>query len=232
MQQLRQMRAGVRAMPPTETPAALRARILDALDAEDAANAVAARAAGTIKRLQPRSWWDSFWGGALSGVAASAIAAMMAFALLIPRATPLVDDLVGAHRHALQTARLIEVASSDHHTVKPWFAGHADVSPLVADFTADGFTLIGGRADTFQNQRAAVVVYRHGAHVIDVFTWARGRGSLPHDTTRFGFHMAFWQAGDLDYCAVSDTGWDELRSLVSLLQRQTEREIGSAARME
>ena len=30
--------------------------------------------------------------------------------------------------------------------------------------------------------------------------------------------MAFWKAGDLQYCAVSDTGWDELLGLERLLQ--------------
>jgi anti-sigma factor RsiW len=102
--------------------------------------------------------------------------------------------------------------------VKPWFAGHADVSPAVADFVDQGYRLIGGRADYFDGQRAAVVVYQHGAHIINVFSWSADRGSLPHDATRNGYHLAFWRAGNLNYCAVSDTGWDELLKLTSLLK--------------
>jgi anti-sigma factor RsiW len=113
---------------------------------------------------------------------------------------------------------LIDVVSTDKHTVKPWFAGHADVSPVVADFAEQGYRLIGGRADYFDHQRAAVIVYQHGSHVINVFSWAATKDSVPRDTTRNGYHMAFWRTGDLVYCAVSDTGWDELRRLVRLLQ--------------
>jgi anti-sigma factor RsiW len=57
---------------------------------------------------------------------------------------------------------LIDMVSTDKHTVKPWFAGHTDVSPVVADFDSQGYRPIGGRADYFDHQRAAVVVYQHG----------------------------------------------------------------------
>jgi len=113
---------------------------------------------------------------------------------------------------------LIDVVSTDKHTVKPWFSGHADVSPVVADFDGEGYKLIGGRTDYFDHQRAAVVVYQHGAHIINVFTWAATKGALPKDTTRDGYHLAFWKTGNLVYCAVSDTAWDELLNLVKLLQ--------------
>jgi hypothetical protein len=63
-----------------------------------------------------------------------------------------------------------------------------------------------------------VVVYQHGAHVINVFGWAGHERALPADVTRSGYHLAFWKAGGLEYCAVSDTGWDELLSLVRLLR--------------
>ena len=36
--------------------------------------------------------------------------------------------------------------------------------------------------------------------------------------TRNGYHFVFWKVGDVQYCAVSDTGWDELLGLVRLLQ--------------
>ncbi len=114
-------------------------------------------------------------------------------------------------------SHLIDVVSTDQHTVKPWFAGHADVSPVVADFAPQGYQLIGGRADYLDGQRSAVVVYQHGRHVVNVFTWLASKGPLPGDATRSGYHMTFWKVGDLDYCAVSDTSWPELRALKKLL---------------
>jgi anti-sigma factor RsiW len=152
-------------------------------------------------------------------VSSAAIAAAFAFLLLVPRLTnPLLDQLVSAHVRSLMPSHLTDVVSTDKHTVKPWFAGHADVSPVVADFEPQGYRLVGGRVDYLDHQRSAVVVYQHGAHVINVFSWAGHDRVLPADVTRSGYHLAFWQAGDLTYCAVSDTGRDELLGLVRLLK--------------
>jgi anti-sigma factor RsiW len=102
--------------------------------------------------------------------------------------------------------------------VRPWFAGHADVSPVVADFAPQGYRLVGGRADYFEGQRVAVAVYEYGPHVINVFTWASSRRSFPGVSTRNGYHVVFWKVGNLEYCAVSDAGWEELQGLVRLLR--------------
>ena len=109
-------------------------------------------------------------------------------------------------------AHLIDVESTDQHTVKPWFAGHADVSPVVADFAAHGYRLVGGRADYLHHQRAAVVVYQHGAHVINVFSWWPGAARSPAGRAQRLSHDLLERAVTLQYCAVSDAGWDELRS--------------------
>jgi anti-sigma factor RsiW len=116
------------------------------------------------------------------------------------------------------SAHLIDVVSTDKHTVKPWFAGHAEVSPAVADFAPQGYKLTGGRVDHLEHQRAAVIVYQHGLHIMNVFCWVAPHGPLPGNTTRHGYHMAFWRSGDLAYAAVSDTGWDELVGLKRLLR--------------
>ena len=150
-----------------------------------------------------------------------AAAACWGLLLGIPRTELLGEELVAAHVRTLISTHPVDVISTDRHTVKPWFAGHADVSPVVADFETQGYRLIGGRADYVQHQRAAVMVYQHGAHTIDVFSWAAGAARLPVGLTRDGYHLACWRAQDLDYCAVSDTGWNELRDLQHLLQQQS-----------
>jgi anti-sigma factor RsiW len=201
-------------------PSALRARIMRSLDQETAIKSP--RIDG--KRL--RSWRPQpFWRGAFSGIGGTAIAAGIAFFLLTPSPTnPLLDELVSAHVRSLMPDHLIDVVSTDKHTVKPWFAGHADVSPVVADFYSQGYRLIGGRADYFDRRRAAVVVYQHGPHVINVFSWPTDQRDVPSNTTRNGYHLVFWKAGDLVYCAVSDTAWDELLGLVRLLQELATRD--------
>jgi anti-sigma factor RsiW len=168
--------------------------------------------------LRPRP----FWLGALGGVGA-ALAAGLALFLIIPALSePVLNDLVSAHARSLMPEHLTDVVSTDRHTVKPWFAGHADVSPVVVDFADRGYRLVGGRADYFDQQRVAVVVYQHGPHIINVFTWVAGRRALPEFATRSGYHIACWKLGNLQYCAVSDTGWDELQGLVRLLRTSGE----------
>jgi anti-sigma factor RsiW len=222
------------------TPPALRAKIMDALDQEALPESPAATEGAPVaiegtpvatgipvaqsiprpkERVAPFRRLRPYWLGALGGAGGTAIAATFAFLLLAPRLTnPLFDELVSAHVRSLMPSHLIDVVSTDKHTVKPWFAGHADVSPVVADFELQGYRLVGGRADYLDHQRSAVVVYQHGAHVINVFSWAGDERTLPNSATRSGYHLAFWKAGDLEYCAVSDTGWDELGGLVRLLR--------------
>ena len=221
LQDLEKVRAALReGVTYAAAPPALRTQILHSLDAEDAAQA--SPAARTKQRPLPQSkvWRGRpFWTGAFSGIGGAALAATLAFFVVMPAVNPLSNELVSAHVRSLMPSHLIDVVSTDRHTVKPWFAGHADVSPVVSDFESQGYRLVGGRADYIEHQRSAVVVYQHGAHVINVFTWA-ATGRLPSNTTRSGYHLAFWQQGDIQYCAVSDTGWDELLGLVRLLREQ------------
>lgn len=169
-------------------------------------------------RMRPRRRAPAFWLTAFGG-AGTALAAAVALFVIAPwRASPVLDDLVSAHVRSLMPEHLTDVISTDRHTVKPWFAGHADVSPVVADFTEQGYRLVGGRADYFEHQRVAAVVYQHGAHLINVFAWVASGSSLPQYGTRSGYHIACWKLGNLQYCAISDTGWDELQGLTRLLR--------------
>lgn len=131
---------------------------------------------------------------------------------------------MNAHVRSLMPTRLIDVESSDHHTVKPWFSGRADVSPAVADFAAEGYPLVGGRADYLDRQRAAVLIYRHGRHVINVFNWANDGQSMSATASRDGYRVRCWQTSTVQSCAVSDSGRDELERLARLLQELAARE--------
>ena len=225
--ELGETRAALRGVPALGAPAALRTRVLDALDEEAAsvpgagatAFAPTKRIRGSALRTRP------FWFGAFAGLGVAAIAAaMFAFVLLPMSVGPMVEGLLSAHLESLRPQRLVSVVSSEHHTVKPWFGGRADVSPTVADFSAQGFILLGGRADPLLGQRAAVTVYRHGKHAINVFAWANENAFLPEATSRNGYRLLFWRSADLAYCAVSDTTWNALEELRGLIQAQSEAE--------
>jgi anti-sigma factor RsiW len=81
----------------------------------------------------------------------------------------LTRDLFASHWRALAATSPIDVVSTDQHTVKPWFAGKVATAPVVQDFSAQGYALIGGRIDYAGSERVPVLVYRHGKHLIDVF---------------------------------------------------------------
>jgi anti-sigma factor RsiW len=214
LQDLQTTRSALRSLMPRAAPGDLRARLMIALDEE-----AKSPPAPTFTAVRPAWRTRTFWLGAFGGMSGTALAASLVFFLLIPMLNhSMLDDLVAAHLNSLMPDRLVTVLSTDHHTVKPWFSGHADVSPVVADFAAQGYRLTGGRADRLDGQRSAVVVYQHGAHIINVFSWVDHRHSLPANSTRKGYHIACWPESDLEYCAVSDTGWDELHGLVSSLQ--------------
>jgi anti-sigma factor RsiW len=171
------------------------------------------------RRLDLRS--DNFWFGAAGGVGLSALAAGMIFFLLLPVASStLVESVTDAHTQALMNHHTIEVVSSNHHTVKPWFAGRVDVSPPVADFAAQGFALVGGRVDRVAGAPAAVVVYRHGAHEVELFTWAASGKALPRGGVSHGYRTMFWKEGDLDFAAISDMERAELEKFVQLVRSE------------
>jgi len=176
-----------------------------------------------LDRESGRSPAKSFWVGAASGGGLSALAAGFAlFLLLPPTAATLSQSIVDAHTAALTGGKTIMVASSNHHTVKPWLAAHAGISPLVTDFADQGFVLTGGRTDEVAGMRAAVAVYRHGNHEVELFTWPDRGAHLPESAMAKGFRTAFWKMGDLDYAAVSDVDAAAFQKFVGLAKAQRE----------
>ncbi len=220
LQELGQIRRLIRGAGLERAPDTLRQQIMRGLDRE-AADRPARRSRRDLPLWMSRTFWIGLLSGAGGGTLAAALVALLVTAL---PSKPLLDDLVADHTRSLLASHLIDVVSTDQHTVKPWFAGRTDVSPVVADFAQQGYRLIGGRADYLDHQRAAVVVYQHGAHFINVFSWALRSGHVPRNTTRNGYHLAFWKAGNVGYCAVSDAGWSELQDLVRLLQNAGARD--------
>jgi anti-sigma factor RsiW len=138
-----------------------------------------------------------------------------------PRAgTDLTDEVVASHVRSLLAGHPADVASTDQHTVKPWFAGKLDYSPVVIDLAAQGFPLVGGRLDYLGHHPVAALIYRADRHVINVFTWPTAYepdGAGPVAASRQGFHVRHWTQGGMTYWAVSDVSEDRLQRLSRLL---------------
>ena len=118
------------------------------------------------------------------------------------------DAVIGRHVEALASSSLIQVASSDQHTVKPWFQGKLDFGPPVPDIPE----LVGGRLDYLNGRPVAALVYHRRRHQINVFVWpATGNVRASDARTIRGFHERHWTSGDLSVWAVSDVNDDDLK---------------------
>lgn len=126
-----------------------------------------------------------------------------------------VADVVDAHVRALQVDHLVDVVSSEHHVVKPWFTGKLDFSPPVPDLAADSFPMVGGRTEYLDGRPVAALVYARGPHRINLFTWpAAGPGRCAQDppAVRHGFNVAHGRTTAMEFYAVSDLNAGELGS--------------------
>ncbi len=166
-------------------------------------------------------------GLAFGSVATAAAAAGVTF-VIVGRDTDrgILSDAVSAHLRSLQAEHLIDVASSDRHTVKPWFNGRIDLAPPVIDLTAQGFTLIGGRLDYIDGKPVAAIVYRRRVHVINLFVM-QGLGfalPAPKLTVVQGFNILRWTDQGLSLMAVSDLAQDELEEFVTKFETAAKAE--------
>ena len=190
-------------------PAGLQRRIGKAIRAEARATAPARFA-----------WWR--WAAM---PAAAAVAAVLAWNVALQRGMPSADqrlaaELVSGHVRSLMADHLVDVATSDQHTVKPWFNGKVDFAPPVADFAAQGFPLVGGRVDYIGGRPVAVLIYQRRQHVVNVFIWPASAAAAAAELqarSMEGYHLLEWTQSGLTFWAVSDAGAADLESLARLI---------------
>lgn len=156
-----------------------------------------------------------------------AAAAIVVLALVPLLRGPSADDLVArevlaGHVRSLMANHLSDVASSDQHTVKPWFNGKLDFSPPVEDLAQQGFPLVGGRLDYLNNRPAAALVYHRQKHFINLFIWpsAESSDSGIKRETRQGYHLFHWTRSGMTYWAVSDVEESQLQEFVRQVQNR------------
>jgi anti-sigma factor RsiW len=193
-------RAMTRLKPAALPPAALRGKI--------------ERAVG-LRRPAARPTWSALAGSVALAVVISAGAT---WSVLAPGSGGSVaDEVVGSHIRSLMAAQPFDVASSDRHTVKPWFNGRIAQSPRVVDLAAAGFPLVGGRIDVIAKKPVPSLVYGYQKHLISV-TQTLGLGAPPRERSADGYHVIGWSDGGVSYWAVSDVGQGELESFVRLFR--------------
>jgi len=161
-----------------------------------------ARRPGPPVAAGPWRGWPALLGSFAAGAALS-----LALALALPpwlQRQQLPAELVAAHVRVLKTGPLIEVASSDRHTVKPWFQGKLDYAPPVPDLAADGFPLLGGRIERMAGAPVATLAYTAHQHMLSVYVWPDPATSPPQRGTQRGFMTLHWAEAGMQVWVVSD----------------------------
>jgi anti-sigma factor (TIGR02949 family) len=162
---------------------------------------------------------SSAWGRWNVGVALASLVAIvwsMSVFMMLPSAqSRLGEELVASHVRSLISERVTDVASSDQHTVKPWFNGKLDYAPPVHDLTTEGFPLVGGRVDYIDHRHVATLVYRRRQHTINLYVWpaAGDKGGVPTRLTQDGYQILGWSRDGMRYWAISDVDAPQLEAL-------------------
>ena len=226
VEDLRQLRSAVRGHASYHAaPEALRARLaqLAAVEAGAARPAEAGTVRPAARRHAPgRAAAEAVWRWlAWRPLAASfGFAAVLAVALNMAlmqsvKDDRLVDDVVASHVRATLGQHLVDVASSDHHTVKPFLSARLGFSPPVNELQLPGCVFLGGRVDYLDGRPVAALVYKFGEHIVNAFIWpASGRDRAPAFQMERGFRIARWSHDDMEHWVISDVNGEEFRRLV------------------
>jgi anti-sigma factor RsiW len=169
-----------------------------------------------------RSFFDWRWITAFASAVVTIVVGLAAITQWTRSSeeTLLVNDIVSSHVRSMMANHITDVASSDSHTVKPWFGGKLDYSPPAKDLTEQGFRLIGGRLDYLNNRPVAALVYQRSQHFINLFVWPSNSTSIPQEDqlTRQGYNLIHWTKAGMTYWLVSELNLTELNECARLLK--------------
>lgn len=165
-------------------------------------------------------FWQWRW---LAVAAAFAGVVILSFIFFMPNQANddlLAKEMVSAHIRSLMANHLMDVPSSDQHTVKPWFDGKLDFSPPVTDLAAQGFLLVGGRLDYAQSRPIAALVYQRRQHFINLFVFPSPNNpeSGSKMAVRQGYNLIHWNKAGMTFWAVSDLNLNELQEFTQIIQ--------------
>lgn len=175
---------------------------------------------GRLRFIAFKRWGFSWFNVGAGLTALAAVAWSLGLYLSLPPAGErLTEDVVSSHVRSLQANHLLDMASSDQHTVKPWFNGKLNFSPPVVDLAPQGFVLEGGRLDYIKSRPVAALVYRHNRHPINLYIWPSADKDAPlRLQNRQGYQLVRWARGGMDYWAISDLAANELENFAKALQ--------------
>jgi anti-sigma factor RsiW len=200
------LRGALRSLPQYELPPGLQARIKSAFDADRPGQV---GRPSQVSRLRQRGW--SFQALAAAAVFGAVISSSVMMTMdRYDSREEVARQIVAGHIRGLLAPQPFDIASSDRHTVKPWFTSHLPESPQVPDLAGQGFVLVGGRVDVVGHDPVATIVYKHAKHTVSLTTLPTGQSVS--DQTIAGYNVRSWSDPEFTYIAVSDIPPEDLAS--------------------
>jgi anti-sigma factor RsiW len=134
-------------------------------------------------------------------------------------------ELADLHVNALSSTNLVDVVSTDRHTVKPWFQGKIPFSFNLPEFSGTQYTLLGGRMVYFHQHPGAQLIVSMNQHKISVLIFQNSvdlggalAGQAAQDR-RTSFGIEGWQSQQLRFVLVSDADPAGIDNLARLLKQ-------------
>lgn len=218
------------ALPPVPAPESLhdwaRARAREAVEDGELAVAERPRREDVAPLRRRTAWRGTLYAAGLVvaaslGYAGRALVARDVAARSARQA--LVAQLVDNHVQSLAPGHLMDVVSTDQHTVKPWFIGRADFAPRVKALDSVGFPLLGGRLAYVNGHPAAALVYGRRKHIINLYMWrdasSADDGGPLAVARQAGFSVAHWNGDGLSFWAVTDAAPEDLAAFRAAYMR-------------
>jgi anti-sigma factor RsiW len=225
VEESRQLRASIREGADYHAaPPGLRARLTARLAPPPAAAAPVAPTPrpGALAQAVQR------WFGWRPLAASMSLALVLALAINVAwlqtsRQEQLGEDVLASHVRSVLGQHLVDVASSDHHTVKPFLSSRLGFSPPVDALQVPGSVFLGGRVDYLDGRPVAALVYRQGEHIVNSFVWpGQGGDSTPSYAAQRGYQTAHWTHRGMHHWVISDVNREEFRAIVKAVQQTDE----------
>jgi anti-sigma factor RsiW len=133
------------------------------------------------------------------------------------------SEIVDLHVSTLASSSLVDVISTDRHTVKPWFQGKIPFAFDLPELQNSEFSLLGGRMTYLGQAPGAHLIYDARKHHISVFVFQERslRAKLDDNSLapkQLSFNMETWSQGGLRYFVIGDASAADIASLAKLFR--------------